>query len=199
MKFLCFVDMHQDLNDLAAIQKKLLENDVDFILCLGDFTWFGENLVGLMEMLNDLDKKMYLLHGNHEDEESIIANLPKFSNLEFVHKRMFPVDDVLFVCHGGGGFAQLVPEFKSWVKENDSNLKAAPKIVLATHAPPYGTDLDEVDAGWHVGVKDYINFIKTYSPELALSGHIHESYKKKQKIGKTLLMNPGGDGEIFEL
>lgn len=99
--------MHQDLDDLAAISKKILENDIDFLLCLGDFTWFGENLVGLLELLNDLDTKIYLLHGNHE-QESVYVNhhtptkefldlVESFNNIEFVHKKMFPVEDVLFV------------------------------------------------------------------------------------------------------
>jgi Icc-related predicted phosphoesterase len=64
---------------------------------------------------------------------------------------------------------------------------------------PFGTALDAITEDWHVGVKDFTDFILKHKPLLAISGHIHESYKQKQVMGKTLLVNPGGDGEIFEI
>lgn len=200
MKFLAFVDMHQDLQDFALLRHKIEQHkDIQFIICLGDFTFFGHNMPELMELLDHLGKKIYLIHGNHEHEDDLEELAKKFDNIEFAHKKIIFVEDIALVFFGGGGFSHREPEFKAFVKKYDKKLRLAKKIVLATHPPPHKTALDEVAPGWNVGVKDFRDFITEYKPILAISGHIHESYKRKQVLEKTVLVNPGGDGEIFEI
>ena len=200
MKFLAFVDMHQDLGDFAILQERLAANpDVKHIICLGDFTFFGQNMPELLELLDSLEKDVFLIHGNHEDEEEIDKIIKKYAHITFVHKKIVEIDGVTFVFFGGGGFSSKEPEFKKLVRTHDSLLRSSKKIVLATHPPPYNTILDELQPGWNVGVKDFKEFIETYDPVLAISGHIHENYKKQGLHKKTLLVNPGGDGEIFEV
>lgn len=200
MKFLAFVDMHQDMQDFEILQKRIESNsNISCIVCLGDFTFFGHNMQQLLEILNSLGKKLYLIHGNHEDEKSIEKIINKYKNIAFVHKQIVEIEGVNFVFFGGGGFSSREPEFKELIKKNQEKLGTAKKIVLATHPPPYKTTLDELSPGWHVGVKDFKEFIEKYNPILAISGHIHENYKKTQKYKKTILANPGGDGEVFEV
>ena len=69
------------------------------------------------------------------------------------------------------------------------------KTVFVFHAPPYGTALDVIYNGEHVGSTAILNFIKKRQPALTLHGHIHESPtmtgKFHERIGKTLAINPG--------
>lgn len=200
MKFLAFVDMHQDAHDFEVLKKRIeMHPDINCIVCLGDFTFFGYNMPELLDILNSLGKKLYLIHGNHEDEIELEKIISKYKNIEFVHKKIIDIEGVTFVFFGGGGFSVREPEFKEFVKKNEDKIKSAKTVVLGTHPPPYKTILDELSPGWNVGVKDFKEFIEKYNPVLAISGHIHENYKKTGKLKNTILVNPGGDGEIFNI
>ena len=54
--------------------------------------------------------------------------------------------------------------------------------------PDYGTTTDYM--GTHVGSKSARKLVQQLKPALVLSGHIHEAEGQKDKIGKTLLINP---------
>ena len=78
------------------------------------------------------------------------------------------------------------------------NWRKGKKVILITHGPPHGTKLDFLSMG-HVGSKSYRNWIKKEQPILALSGHLHETFGKKDKIGKTLVINVGPEGMVFKV
>ena len=63
-------------------------------------------------------------------------------------------------------------------------------MVLVTHQPAWGTDVDLQASTRHVGSRSVRLFIEDYQPILAVSGHIHEAYGT-DLIGSTLLVNPG--------
>jgi uncharacterized protein len=198
MKFLAFVDLHQDLTEIEVIRRKIEHENVDFLVCAGDFSIFGNNMIEILLLMETLNKPIYLIHGNHETESELKAISDGMNLITFSHKKIIEIDDFLFVFFGGGGFSESEPQFEKMIKKNRQKLKESKKIILVTHAPPKNTDLDEISIGMHVGVKDFRKFIDNYNPLLSISGHIHETYKRKQQIGNTILINPGWDGEIFE-
>jgi Icc-related predicted phosphoesterase len=69
------------------------------------------------------------------------------------------------------------------------------KTIYVMHSPPWGTHLDGIQGGHHVGSRAIRNFIASGQPLLSLHGHIHEgprlSGDYKDRIGKTLCVNPG--------
>jgi Icc-related predicted phosphoesterase len=197
MKFIGFVDLHQDINELMILKSH--SKSVDFYVCLGDFTIFGNNLHEMLALFNTLGKKIYVIHGNHESESETRKFSVEYPNVVFVHKQMIDINGKLFVFFGGGGFSYRENNFKNFIAKNHELLGKYKEKILCTHAPPFGTQLDAITEDWHVGVKDFTDFIVKYKPLLAISGHIHESYKQKQVIGDSLLVNPGGDGELFEI
>ncbi|MCD6319753.1 MAG: metallophosphoesterase [Candidatus Desulfofervidaceae bacterium] len=69
-------------------------------------------------------------------------------------------------------------------------IKDVPHKILVSHTPPYGTNVDIVGRGEHVGSRVIREFIEKYQPEVCLTGHIHES-RNVDKIGKTIILNPG--------
>lgn len=74
--------------------------------------------------------------------------------------------------------------------------------VYVIHDPPYGTTLDVLYDGQHIGSAAVRRFIERYQPLLVLSGHIHESPKASGKItdriGDTLCVNPGQTEAILQ-
>ncbi len=62
--------------------------------------------------------------------------------------------------------------------------------ILVPHAPPYGTKVDIVHAGFHVGSTAVREFIENEEPDVVVCGHIHEA-RGKDAIDKTVIVNCG--------
>lgn len=199
MKILAFTDMHSSITCLKKIQEKIKKYKPDILLCLGDFTVFEQNLEPVMEKISELGK-LYLIHGNHE-QDIVVQKLCKRYGITFMHEKVLTIGDVTLIGHGGGGFygrgkLRGDKEFDNFVKGKTFT----GKVVLMTHGPPADTKLDYLD--WmddHVGCTSYREFIDKHKPTLALSGHLHENFGVVQKVGKTVISNPGPEGMLFTL
>ena len=62
--------------------------------------------------------------------------------------------------------------------------------IFVPHAPPYGTRVDIIHAGIHVGSTAVRDFIEDYQPDVVLCGHIHEA-RGQDKIEETKIVNCG--------
>ncbi len=196
MKILAFTDVHSSLTAIKKIELLVKKEKPDFLVNLGDFTVFEQNIENVCKKLVKLHPHQLVVHGNHE-EDVTAALMCKRHGWTFCHKKCVQIDDVLFVGYGGGGFADREPEFERCVKNVAKTIHSAKKVVLLTHQPAYGTAVDN-KYGDHVGNESFTKFIKTNkNVTLALSGHIHETSGKSSKIGKTLLCNPGPYGRVF--
>ncbi|MCY3022150.1 MAG: metallophosphoesterase [Planctomycetota bacterium] len=60
------------------------------------------------------------------------------------------------------------------------------RTVYVLHTPPWGTKLDQVAGGKHIGSRAVRSFIERHQPPLALHGHIHESPSVSGSIADTL-------------
>jgi len=209
MKILAFSDLHASITSFKKLQQKIKKYNPDYIFCLGDFTVFEQNIEAVLEKINDFKKPTIVLHGNHEQDVIVKKLCKKHSSLTFMHCKVASINGCTVVVHGGGGFygggkvygdkrLDTDREFDKFIRENKTKLKG--KIILLTHAPPGYTKLDYLK--WmkeHRGCASYGSFIRKYKPVLALSGHLHEHFGVKQKLGKTLICNPGPEGMIFEI
>jgi len=202
MKILAFSDLHASVTEYKRLQAKVKKHKPDYIFCLGDFTIFEQNIEAVLRKISQLKKPTLVIHGNHETDIIVKRLCKDYDNLTFAHKKIIKLGDHTFVVHGGGGFygqgkhLKGDKDFDTFVKANKVKFKG--KLILLTHAPPAFTKLDYLDwIGDHVGCTSYNKFIKKYQPQLALSGHLHENFGVKQKIGKTLVCNVGPEGRIF--
>ena len=141
---------------------------------------------------------MLLIHGNHEEWLPIEEMIFPLENIRFLHKKTFRDGDYLFICYGGGGFALHEPEFEQFMIKEMKKVKTADTVIVLTHQPPHGTNMDIV---WkrHVGSITFTESIKKYQPKMWICGHIHEGFNKKDKIGKTVVVNPGPDGTMYTI
>jgi hypothetical protein len=205
MKVLFFVDTH-GLRALDRISEKA--KDADLLVCCGDISNFGTDIDKILKKMDSLNKKILLIHGNHESDD-LGEQSKNYKNIIFIHNTYEIVGNYIFYGHGGGGFSQTDSEFRResdiFMKEFDSICKRDNKqykIVLLTHAPPFETKLDLVNEfEGHVGNKDIKDFLLKHKPIFAVSGHIHESAGSDETIndGQTRLINPGSSGMLITL
>lgn len=66
------------------------------------------------------------------------------------------------------------------------------KAILNAHAPSYGTKVDLLRDGTHVGSRAVLEVIREFQPALAMHRHIHES-PGEDKIFDTSVVNPGSE------
>lgn len=196
MKILAFVDLHGSLNTLKKISALAKKENVDYVVCAGDLTIFGDAQQLLVKKMDEIGKPVIMLHGNHEDETVLRKMCKKTKNVKFLHKDVHEAGDYVFMGYGGGGFAVTDKEFEQWSKEAMGKIPEGKKILLVTHAPPYGTKLDPI-LDQSAGCKSIRKFIKLVQPKINICGHLHENAGKKDRIDKTKLINPGPWGVIL--
>ncbi len=197
MKFLTFVDLHEDKNVLKKIVNRAKKDDIDFVLTPGDITLFGKSLRYVLKHLNEIGKKVYLIPGNHESDNMINEVIADYPNCINFNKSTFKEFGYVFLGYGGGGFSAEDSEFRKISRKWYSEFQDQ-KTILVTHGPPYGNKTDLVEKR-HVGNKDYRKFIERMSPKLMVCGHLHENSGVQDKLGKTLIINPGWEGMVIEL
>jgi uncharacterized protein len=196
MKILAFVDVHEDYEYAEVLMRKSIE--ADLILCAGDMTVFGDNMEEAVNFLDGFGKKVICIHGNHDSDHQMKKLCEKTEHVIFIHKKYYVDKDILVVGYGGGGFTREDEGFKDVESEFSNLIKENKRSIFLTHAPPYNTKLDDMGDIGHVGSKTFRRFIEKNQPSVAISGHIHDTVKSVDKIGKTVLVNPGPDGVIIE-
>ena len=85
MKILAFTDVHGSLSALRRIEQKVKSQKPDLIVCAGDISIFEHGIVGIMRKFNKLNKKIIIIHGNHEDASTFRKLSKIFKNIIFGH------------------------------------------------------------------------------------------------------------------
>ena len=153
----------------------------------------------ILKELQKADKPMILLPGNHEIREELAKTVKSFDYIIYLHKGCYQLGDYIFFGYGNMGFSEEEKEFDSIAKQFKKTLNKKNKVVLITHGPPHGTDLDFIH-GRHVGCKSITRFIKENDNILlAVSGHLHENFGVKDELNKARLINPGPNGEVVDV
>lgn len=197
MKILAFVDLHGDSGFLKKIVERAKKDDIDLVVCAGDFTVFESAAGFVLKQLNSIGKPVLLIPGNHETPEVTKKAATEFENIVDLHGKSWQKDNYLFLGYGTGGFAERDVRFRQVAREWRRKV-GDEKIIMVLHGPPHGTKLDDV-MGENVGNKDFTMGIKRIVPKLVICGHLHENAGKVDFIGKTQVINPGYEGMVIEL
>ncbi len=190
IRILASTDLHEDMNAVKRIVKYSPLADV--VVVAGDLSNFDRGLRRVLVELNKSKAKVLVIPGNHEDEEDIIENSVDLHNIINIHKSFFMVKDSLFLGYGGSNFTNTDKEFLTIEPYFDKLIKKKNpgKIIFITHNPPFNTKLDDLN-GYHIGTKEFSDFIDKEKPDLVICGHLHENFGVTQEIGKTKIINPG--------
>lgn len=71
-----------------------------------------------------------------------------------------------------------------------SAVRACSRKIFVPHAPPFGTKVDIIHTGIHVGSAAVRDFIEDHQPDLVICGHIHEA-RGIDVIDATTIVNCG--------
>lgn len=193
MRILAFTDTHLDTGSRKAIKQKV--GKADIVVCAGDFTIFGSGMEKELRWMNKLGKTVVLVHGNHEDEKLVREACKKLENIKFIHKKKYEQENYVFVGYGGDGFSLINKKFEKFAAK--LQLPRGKKIIFVSHQPAHNTKIDYI---WdHHGNKSYRKFIDRKQPVLAISGHLHETAGKEDRVKNTRLVNPGDKGKIIRI
>lgn len=219
-KFLYVTDTHGE----QSVYEKMFDlgrgKDIDFLVFGGDITsgvnpngqkFFLESYLvpRLKEFKKHFGKPVFIMMGNDDFESNrrILRRLSRQKVVYKLHAKYHKIGKFVIV---GYPFVNPTPFLlKDWEKEEKEIAKdlerlsrnlSPKKTICIFHAPPFGTKLDMLHGGEHKGSEAIRKFIEKNQPLISLHGHIHESPEVsgtiKQRIGKTLCVNPG-NGRII--
>jgi len=200
-------DPHGSKKALGKIGEKAV--DADIVLIAGDVTLFGMDLDPVLKKINSWKRPTYLIQGNHENPKRLKKSCSKYAHLVYFDEQAYEIGNYLFLAIEGSGFSSVDKHFDKVSKKFMPLIKKKRKIftkagipfhyILMTHAPPYRTKCDLLWVGEHCGNKSIRNFIARSKPELAICGHIHEAFDTEDRIGNTIVVNPGMYGRMFDI
>jgi len=201
MDIIIFSDIHNDVENLLTYFDKIKELKFDVVVCPGDFTdintpkgFTQEDIIKLIiTELKGLKKPLLTVPGN-VDTKNIINVLEKEG--VSIHGKGRVIDGFGFYGYGGAktpfetNIEPSEEELKIGLKSAWKDIENVKYKIQVTHNPPFGTRMDMVQSGAHVGSNVVREFIELYEPILAISAHIHEA-RGVDQLKKSFLINSG--------
>ncbi len=193
MRIFALTDIHGrvDYPDRVADQMR----KADLLLIAGDITNFGdkEEASAVLRVLAALNSQILAIPGNCD--RSGVQNALRDGRMN-LHETPKIIGNTFFFGIGGCNKTPFRTPLEYTEQEIETILNAfmipsnAHRTVVVSHAPPYGTKLDKMFLGIHVGSKAVRRFIEDRQPDMVLCGHIHEA-RGLDHIGRTPIINPG--------
>ena len=197
VKLLIFSDIHNDWKML----ERLLATEADYYIAAGDQITWAKGIERCGEILRTRGDQVYVLPGNHESADQVAGMCARFGLHNF-HERHIQLGK----WHVAGlGYSNPTPfntpgEYSEpQLAERLRRFAELSPLVLICHAPPFGTELDQIRTGLHGGSHSVREFIEKQQPEYFFCGHIHEAEGIAIEMGKTQARNVGKRGYLLEL
>ncbi|MCA0871802.1 metallophosphoesterase family protein [Seohaeicola saemankumensis] len=197
MKILAFSDLHMARARAADIVTA--SAGADLVIGAGDFCNMRQGLDEAMAMLAGITAPVVAVPGNAESIEELQAAAP--SGWSVLHGNGCEVLDLKIF---GLGYAVPETPFGGWSCDlSEAGAEAmlagcAAADILVLHSPPKGV-ADETSQGMSVGSVAIRAAIERVQPQLAVCGHIHDSWGKTGSIGRTQVVNLGPRVNWFEV
>lgn len=204
MKILILSDLHAHNDVLDKMDDVFAKSDA--VLFAGDFAACFKPETG-KEALLQLCKKhdtIFAVLGNCDNEDF----LEDLEEQDVCVEKTLVYHEGLAIAGAGGGTyftgktefereeQDIIADFnivKNCVEETgDKSLWK--NLILICHNPPKGKTVDAVNENLHAGSELFAKCIEENQPLAVVCGHIHEGVGM-EKIGETLVINPGSLGE----
>ncbi|MFH1439334.1 MAG: metallophosphoesterase [Candidatus Woesearchaeota archaeon] len=214
MRILAISDIHGSHKALKKL--KISAKKADLVIIAGDFTIFQNHIEQIMKNINSWKKKVLLITGNHENHNTVKRLCQNYSNIYFMNNKIMKINNnsntMLIYGYDTDGFnfrdklfERDSLKFVKAIKKINQSKKAArnirakeSKTILISHAPVYGTKTDKV-MDEHCGNKSVKEFCIKNKINYCFCGHIHEASHTIDRLGKTIVVNPGPYGMMFEI
>ncbi len=188
MRVLSFSDLHNDVERFML----LMESNADLYIGAGDLVSGNRDL--LNTMLREVGNKPFLMvPGNNE----LPSWIPAHYNL---HGKMVEMEGIRF---GGLGGSPITPFETIFEWEEDYAFKVLEEMgyvdVLVSHTPPWGSKLSLTRMGKDIGSEAVRWYVDEFRPRVVIAGHVHERAGMEDRMGRTLMFNPGRIGAILSI
>lgn len=207
MNIIVISDIHNDVENLLAYIDKIKNFDFDVIVCPGDFTdintpkgFTQEDIAKLIiEELKTLKKSILCVPGNMDTKK--IIKYFEDENIS-IHGKGKIIKNIGFYGYGGAktpfgtNIEPTEDELEDGMQRALKDIKDTKVKVQVSHNPPYGTRMDMLQNGMHVGSKNIRKVLEREKPIISISAHIHEA-KGTDTLNKTFLMNSGKFSEGY--
>lgn len=192
MKIIALSDIHSRLDHLRGVKNDLAA--ADLVLIAGDITNFmgSPEANRIISAIAAINPGILAIAGNCD--LPAVDDCLSQKNIS-LNCRCLDFNGIAFA--GLNGFVPplqrntltLEAFFKISLDEIAANTPPDKPLILLTHQPPRGTQLD-LAGGKHCGSDAVFDFIATVQPLLAVSGHMHES-PGIDRIAESTVINPG--------
>ena len=201
MRILIFSDIHGD----ARAVERLVAQPADIYIAAGDLSTFGRGMERLLEALQPLGERLWLLPGNNETHDETRDLCARFGFTDF-HRQVHQLAGKHGATHWAGlGYSNPTP-FNTPGEYTEEEIAAALKqfegfapLHCVFHFPPHGTALDQVSFGRHAGSRVLRAWVERVQPVELYCGHIHECAGKSATLGVTRCFNVGKTGHLVEI
>jgi len=186
---------------------------IDFVLLAGDITLDTPRVVSARQFFSNArllfpqQMRVFYIPGNHDypfvaqEHPWVPPNFILMHNRYTRFRSLGFSRDVLIIGFGGAkiglynNFAFSEDEIrislsKLFQKAAHDRTIGGCFTILFVHDSPFNNQLDLTSKGQHAGSESVRHAIETYMPDLAVSGHIHES-PGVDVIGQTTCVNAG--------
>ncbi len=189
-----FGDVHDEPGNIAAIPGLA---EAEAVIISGDLTTRGgaRGASRVIEETLRVNSRVFAQVGNMDGRD--VAEYLRNQGVD-IHARALELAPGVGLM--GVGYSTPTPfntpsevadsQIKQWLEAAHEQAKDFKTLLLVAHDPPFGTAVDQVGAGNHVGSKAVREFIEAVQPDVCLTGHIHES-AAKDTLGRTQVVNPG--------
>ena len=207
LRILAAGDLHGDKEQARKLAEKAKKEKVDLVILTGDFTFFEQDITGIIGPFKKKGLKILIIPGNHESlaTTEFLAELYKVKNL---HGEAVIYKGVGIVGVGGSNVGPnlMLTEKELWetIKQGFEKLEKIKKysklekILIISHTHPADT-LMEKFTNFFKGSTAIKQAIEYFKPDLVLCSHVHEAEGLEEKIGNTKIINVGRKGRIIEL
>ena len=177
MKILFLTDIHGAFRKAGEIIKK---ESPDICILGGDLTNVGtvKETENVVENFQQICPILYCLAGNmdlrqHDDLYQRIGISLNARGIIIEQVGIFGVSSApISPLHTPYEITE--EEISLRIHEGYKQVMHARKKILVSHAPPYGTKVDIIHSGYHVGSTAVRDFIEDHQPDIVICGHIHE-------------------------
>jgi Icc-related predicted phosphoesterase len=198
VRILAFSDLHRDLGQAAELATMATQADV--VIGAGDFASVHEGLEEAIGALAAIETPTVLVPGNNETDEALREAAAGWGAATVLHGEGATIAGAEF--YGLGAGVPVTPWDWSFDLDEEAAgemLAACPAgAILVLHSPPRG-HCDTGGGGNHFGSEALLRAIEEKRPQLAVCGHIHESWGCESRIGETPLRNLGPKGAWIEV
>jgi hypothetical protein len=193
MKILAVTDIHGASHKVVEM---LNRENPDILIIGGDLTTYGsvQDVRNAVDSFRSVCGVLLCISGNMESREhdSFFTEAGVSIN-----GKGHMVGNVGIFGVSAAPFSPLRTPFEISEEEIGSVIQAgyrdvlgARQKILVSHAPPYGTTVDVLRSGKHVGSTAVRKFVESEQPAVVICGHIHEA-RGMDTIGSSTIVNCG--------